>query len=77
MKNLVIQVTENPDSSVQIKVYEEAKDESTENEFNTCEDIIEMINYYVYGDEMDKTVEEIVKNMKDQNKEQNNGESPV
>jgi hypothetical protein len=73
MKNIVIQVSENPDSSVQIKVFEEDKAKCTKNEFDTCEDIIDCINYYVYGDEMDKTVEEIIKNMK----EQNNDKSPV
>lgn len=67
MKNIVIQVEENTDGSVQIKVYEEDKAECTQNESDTCEDIIDCINYYVYGDEMDETIENITKNMKEQN----------
>lgn len=67
MKNLLIQVNEESDGTVKIKVFEEDKAKCTKNEFDTCEDIIDCINYYVYGDEMDDTVNEIIKNMKEQN----------
>jgi len=66
MIKLQIEIEESKKNEVYVSLRRIDKDQETNAEGTTFDDIFDLIQYYVVGDEVEDTTNEIIKNMKAQ-----------
>jgi hypothetical protein len=73
MIQILIEIKENSKKELDIKIYDDAEKNDTVSNFEieTCEDIYDLINYYLNGDEIEEITDKIIFTMRNQKNDKN------
>jgi len=69
MIKITIEIEENDEGLVNVLMDVDDEEDSTDNEYEVSNDILNTVDYLINGDEVEDTIDEISENMFNQNKE--------